>query len=61
MTPDELSLMQSVGGENDGPARQLARFVKDVAENDAMDPWTESRQMPSSASRSSASARRRSE
>jgi len=35
VTPDELSLMQSVGGENDGPARQLARFVKDVAENDA--------------------------
>src|SRR4029079_15618411 len=35
VTPAELSLMQSVGGENDGPARQLARFVKDVAENDA--------------------------
>jgi peptidase M28-like protein len=35
ITPDELSLLQSVGGENDGPARQLARFVKDVAENDA--------------------------
>ena len=35
VTPDELSLIQEVGGENDAPARQLARFVKSVAENPA--------------------------
>ncbi|RBQ21016.1 aminopeptidase [Spongiactinospora rosea] len=34
-TPQEAALRQSVGGENDGPSRQLGRFVKDVAENDA--------------------------
>jgi hypothetical protein len=33
-TPAEASTRQSVGGENDGPSRQLGRFVKDVAEND---------------------------
>jgi hypothetical protein len=36
-TPEQASLRQSVGGENDGPSRQLARFVKDVAENDLTD------------------------
>ena len=36
-TPAEASLRQSVGGENDGPSRQLARFVKNVAENDLTD------------------------
>jgi Zn-dependent M28 family amino/carboxypeptidase len=33
-TPAQASLRQSVGGENDGPSRQLGRFVKDVAENE---------------------------
>lgn len=32
-TPAQASTRQSVGGENDGPSRQLGRFVKDVAEN----------------------------
>jgi hypothetical protein len=30
-TPAQISLMQSVGGENDGKTHQLARFVTDVA------------------------------
>lgn len=30
-TAAEISLMQSVGGENDGVSRQLGRFVKEVA------------------------------
>src|SRR6476660_4469492 len=30
-TPAEISIMQSVGGENDGATHQLARFVTDVA------------------------------
>ena len=30
-TADEISLMQSVGGENDGLSRQLGRFVQEVA------------------------------
>ncbi|MDQ7906435.1 M28 family peptidase [Phytohabitans sp. ZYX-F-186] len=34
-TPAEASVRQSVGGENDSPSRQLARFVQDVAEPDA--------------------------
>ncbi|WP_346534659.1 M20/M25/M40 family metallo-hydrolase [Micromonospora sp. DPT] len=34
-TPAEASTRQSVGGENDSPSRQLARFVSDVAENGA--------------------------
>jgi Zn-dependent M28 family amino/carboxypeptidase len=33
-TPAEASVRQSVGGENDGPSRQLARFVKDVADGE---------------------------
>ncbi|UQU67237.1 M28 family metallopeptidase [Couchioplanes caeruleus] len=32
-TPAQASTRQSVGGENDGPSRQLGRFVRDVAEN----------------------------
>ncbi|WP_248962825.1 M28 family metallopeptidase [Sphaerisporangium perillae] len=36
-TPAEASIRQSVGGENDGPSRQLARFVQDVAENESTD------------------------
>jgi Peptidase family M28 len=32
-TPAQASIRQSVGGENDGPSRQLGRFVRDVAEN----------------------------
>jgi hypothetical protein len=30
-TPANIALMQSVGGENDGASRQLARFVRDAA------------------------------
>jgi Peptidase family M28 len=33
-TPAQASTRQSVGGENDSPARQLSRFAKSVAEND---------------------------
>jgi hypothetical protein len=31
VTPNQISLMQSVGGENDGVTHQLARFVQDAA------------------------------
>jgi len=31
VTPNQIALMQSVGGENDGVTHQLARFVTDVA------------------------------
>jgi len=31
VTPAQIATMQSVGGENDGASRQLARFVHDVA------------------------------
>ncbi|MBB4701619.1 M28 family metallopeptidase [Sphaerisporangium siamense] len=34
-TPAEASIRQSTGGENDGPSRQLGRFVQNVAQNDA--------------------------
>ncbi|WP_425435401.1 M28 family metallopeptidase [Micromonospora pattaloongensis] len=34
-TPGQASTRQSVGGENDSPSRQLARFVRDVAQNEA--------------------------
>jgi hypothetical protein len=34
-TPGQATTRQSVGGENDSPSRQLARFVRDVAQNDA--------------------------
>jgi Zn-dependent M28 family amino/carboxypeptidase len=34
-TPAEASIRRSVGGENDSSSRQLARFVRDVAENEA--------------------------
>ncbi|MEU6352374.1 M20/M25/M40 family metallo-hydrolase [Streptomyces sp. NPDC047072] len=33
--PEQAAIRRSVGGENDSPARQLARFVRDVADNDA--------------------------
>ncbi|KAB2352570.1 M28 family metallopeptidase [Actinomadura rudentiformis] len=33
-TPAEASIRQSIGGENDGPSRQLARFVQSVAQNE---------------------------
>ncbi|MER7663997.1 M28 family metallopeptidase [Streptomyces sp. NPDC096193] len=36
-TPAEAATRQSVGGENDSRSRQLARFVRDVADNDATD------------------------
>lgn len=32
-TAEEAATRRSVGGENDGPSRQLGRFVRDVAEN----------------------------
>ncbi|WP_240507557.1 M20/M25/M40 family metallo-hydrolase, partial [Streptomyces kanamyceticus] len=34
-TPEEAAVRRSVGGENDSPARQLARFVESVAAYDA--------------------------
>ncbi|WP_181776383.1 M20/M25/M40 family metallo-hydrolase [Amycolatopsis pittospori] len=34
-TPAQADLRRAVGGENDSPSRQLARFVRSVAENDA--------------------------
>ncbi len=34
-TSSQANTRRSVGGENDGPSRQLARFVRDVAENAA--------------------------
>ncbi|MFI8930941.1 M28 family metallopeptidase [Streptomyces sp. NPDC053474] len=34
-TPQEAEVRRSVGGENDSPARQLARFVREVADPDA--------------------------
>ncbi|HKD97820.1 MAG TPA: M20/M25/M40 family metallo-hydrolase [Micromonosporaceae bacterium] len=34
-TPLQTAIRQAVGGENDGPSRQLGRFVLDVASNDA--------------------------
>jgi hypothetical protein len=34
-TPTQAALRQSIGGENDGPSRQLARYVKEVGENSA--------------------------
>jgi len=34
-TPDQAAIRQAVGGENDSPARQLARFVRSVADNRA--------------------------
>jgi hypothetical protein len=34
-TPAQASTRKSVGGENDGPSRQLGRFARSVAENDA--------------------------
>ena len=33
-TAAQAAIRQAVGGENDGPSRQLGRFVKSVAEND---------------------------
>jgi hypothetical protein len=34
-TPEQANVRRSVGGEVDGPSRQLARFALDVAQNDA--------------------------
>ena len=36
-TAAETAIRQAVGGENDGPSRQLARFVQDVAQNELTD------------------------
>jgi hypothetical protein len=32
-TPEQANVRRSVGGENDGPSRQLGRFAEEVAEN----------------------------
>lgn len=34
-TPEQAATRRSVGGENDSPSRQLARFVRDTADNSA--------------------------
>jgi hypothetical protein len=34
-TEQQAAIRRSVGGENDGPSRQLARFIKEVGDNDA--------------------------
>ncbi|MCX4907600.1 M20/M25/M40 family metallo-hydrolase [Streptomyces sp. NBC_00878] len=34
-TPEEAATRRSVGGENDSPSRQLARFVRDTGDNSA--------------------------
>ena len=34
-TAQQTAIRQAVGGEDDGPSRQLARFVQDVAQNEA--------------------------
>ncbi|HEU4347681.1 MAG TPA: M20/M25/M40 family metallo-hydrolase, partial [Actinoplanes sp.] len=36
-TAAEAATRRAIGGENDGPSRQLGRFVKSVAENDETD------------------------
>jgi Peptidase family M28/Fibronectin type III domain len=36
-TASDIALMQSVGGENDGVSRQLARYIKETGENAATD------------------------
>jgi hypothetical protein len=36
-TPNQASIRQSVGGEVDGPSRELGRFVVSVADNDETD------------------------
>jgi hypothetical protein len=35
-TPEQAGIRRSVGGENDSPSRQLARFVTSVAQNSAV-------------------------
>lgn len=32
-TPQQAALRRSIGGENDGPSRQLARYIKEYGEN----------------------------
>jgi hypothetical protein len=36
-TPQQTARRQSIGGENDGVSRQLARYVKETGENDSTD------------------------
>jgi hypothetical protein len=36
-TADQAAIRRAIGGENDGPSRQLGRFVKSVAENEETD------------------------
>jgi hypothetical protein len=37
VTPDQITSLQTVGGENDSPSRQLARYVKETGQNRATD------------------------
>src|SRR4051812_48217793 len=37
VTKDQLTLLQTVGGENDSQSRQLARYVKETGQNSATD------------------------
>ena len=34
-TPNDIAILQAAGGENDGSARQLARYIKETGENGA--------------------------
>ena len=34
-TPEQAALRRSIGGENDGPSRQLARYIEEAGENRA--------------------------
>jgi hypothetical protein len=36
-TPNDIAILQAAGGENDGSARQLARYIKETGENGATD------------------------
>ena len=36
-TPSDIAILQVAGGENDGSARQLARYIKETGENGATD------------------------
>jgi hypothetical protein len=36
-TANQITSLQTLGGENDSPSRQLARYIKETGENDATD------------------------
>jgi len=36
-TPNQIAILQAVGGENDGVSRQLARYIQETGENNGMD------------------------